>query len=59
MQDIFIFEQVGVDGQGRAYGRHIATGIRPTVVDRLKASGCNLDLSIFERQVLCVDEEDD
>ena len=56
MQDIFAFEQLGVDQKGQAYGRHVATGIRPTVVERLKAAGCRLDMALFERQVLCADE---
>jgi len=56
MQDIFTFEQLGVDQKGQAYGRHMATGIRPTVVERLKAAGCRLDMALFERQVLCADE---
>ncbi|UCG33338.1 MAG: CpaF family protein [Phycisphaerales bacterium] len=57
MQDIFVFEQIGVDKRGRAYGRHVATGIRPTVLERLKTCGCNVDTSVFERQVLCADED--
>ncbi len=54
MQDIFKFEQVGLDEQGRAYGNFIATGIRPGFLERLKASGCPVDPSVFERQVFPV-----
>ncbi len=57
MQDIFKFEQIGVSSKGRAFGRFIATGLRPTVLDRIKAAGCDIDPSIFEDRVLAVDEE--
>jgi pilus assembly protein CpaF len=57
MQEIFKFEQVGIDGTGKAYGRFIATGLRPSFLDRLKYSGVNLDPSIFERRVLLADEQ--
>jgi len=56
MQEIFKFEQVGVDGSGKAHGRFVATGLRPKHLDRLKAAGCNLDTGLFERQVLSTDE---
>ncbi|OWY73348.1 pilus assembly protein CpaF [cyanobacterium TDX16] len=55
MQEIFKFEQVGVDAAGRAHGRFVATGLRPSFLDRLKAAGVALDPSIFERQVLSTD----
>jgi len=58
MQDIFAFEQLGIDGDGRAYGQIVATGIRPSFMDRLKASGCSIDPSLFDRQILLVDKED-
>ncbi|MCG3136432.1 MAG: hypothetical protein HJJLKODD_00265 [Phycisphaerae bacterium] len=54
MQDLFKFEQQGVDENGKAYGQFISSGIRPGFLDRLKAAGCPIDPSIFERQVLPV-----
>jgi len=57
MQDIFQFEQQGIDGTGKAYGRIVATGIRPTFLDRLKSSGCHINPALFERQVLMSDHE--
>ena len=57
MQDIFKFEQKGVDSSGKAYGDIVATGIRPTFLDRLKQSGCNVEPHLFERQVLMSDRE--
>jgi len=56
MQDIFVFEQTGVTPTGRARGQFIATGIRPSFLDRLKTSGCELDPDLFQRQVLMTDE---
>ena len=56
MQEIFKFEQLGVDGAGRAHGRFVATGLRPSFLDRLKAAGVALDPSLFERQVLSTDQ---
>jgi len=58
MQDLFCFEQDGIDGNGKAYGRMVATGLRPTFLDRLKASGCNISPALFERQVLMSDRND-
>jgi len=58
MQDIFQFEQVGIDTSGKAYGRIVATGIRPTFLDRLKSCGCDISPSLFERQVLVSDKEE-
>ena len=55
MQEIFKFEQLGVDSTGKAHGRFVATGLRPNFIDRLKAAGANLDMSLFERQVLSTD----
>jgi len=56
MQDIFAFEQLGVDGHGRAFGQFVATGIRPSFLSRLESSGCGLNPSLFTRQVLLTDE---
>ncbi|RMG50660.1 MAG: CpaF family protein [Acidobacteria bacterium] len=47
MQDIFTFERVGVDSEGRVLGRHRATGIRPRFADRLRRYGYELPSSLF------------
>jgi pilus assembly protein CpaF len=39
MQDIFTFEQTGVDDDGNVLGRLRPTGIRPKCLDRLAAQG--------------------
>jgi len=56
MQEIFKFEQLGIDDSGMAYGQFIATGLRPGFLDRLKYSGVELDPAMFERRVLAADK---
>ena len=48
MQEIFAFEKLGVTQDGRVIGRFRATGVRPKVCDRLKASGVHLAADMFE-----------
>jgi pilus assembly protein CpaF len=57
MQDIFKFEQLGIDDAGKAYGQFVATGIRPGFLERLKTSGCPVDSGVFERQVFPVNSD--
>ena len=57
MQDIFAFEQLGLDSQGMAYGHFVATGIRPAFLEQLETSGCKLDSSMFTRKVLMSDTD--
>jgi len=52
LQDIFFYQQEGVDEHGRAYGKFIATGIRPTFMPRLEAAGIRLPASIFRQRVM-------
>src|ERR1043165_4539729 len=47
MQDIFKYNQEGVDERGRAVGHFMATGIRPTFMSRLESSGVRLPSSAF------------
>lgn len=48
MQDIFEFEQTGVDSNGKVIGHHRATGAIPTFSEEIGAHGLELDLSIFQ-----------
>jgi pilus assembly protein CpaF len=48
MQDIFVFEKVGVSEAGRVSGRFRATGIRPKFAERLKTSGFSLPPAMFQ-----------
>jgi pilus assembly protein CpaF len=47
MQDIFTFEQTGVDEDGRVEGRLRPTGIRPRCMERLQAHGFTMDSDAF------------
>ena len=48
MQDIFVFEKLGVDEDGRVRGRFRATGIRPKCSERFTTSGIQLPAQMFE-----------
>jgi pilus assembly protein CpaF len=48
MQEIFVYEKMGVTQDGKAIGRFRATGVRPKVCERLKASGIHLPADMFE-----------
>ena len=48
MQDIFVFEKLGVDEDGRVRGRFRATGIRPKCSERFTTSGIHLPAQMFE-----------
>jgi pilus assembly protein CpaF len=55
MQDIFKFNQDGVDERGRASGHFMATGIRPTFMTRLESSGVRLPSSAFRERIMLRD----
>ncbi len=46
-QDIFLFEQTGVDENGKIVGRLKATGIRPKFATKFQEFGINLPHNIF------------
>ena len=48
MQDIFTFEQRGLDVRGRVLGRMVPTGSVPTFVEEMKTRGIQIDHSIFD-----------
>jgi transcriptional regulator with XRE-family HTH domain len=47
MQDIFVYEQSGVDERGRLVGRLRPTGIRPKFIEKFEANGIYLPPSVF------------
>jgi pilus assembly protein CpaF len=47
-QDIFLFEQEGIEREGRVVGYHHATGVRPKFTDRLIRAGVSLPSELFE-----------
>ncbi len=52
LQDIFKFSQTGIDPQGNATGHFEACGVRPQVLDRLKAHGSEMPDAMFQRRIL-------
>ena len=47
-QDIFVFEQQGVDQEGRVRGFYRATGVRPKFSERLQQAGIGLGAELFD-----------
>ena len=48
MQEIFRFEQTGVDADGKVLGYFCATGVRPRFADRLRLFGAAVSESAFD-----------
>ena len=48
MQEIFLFEKLGLTQDGKVIGRFRATGVRPKCCERLKACGVHLPPDMFE-----------
>src|SRR5262249_34949554 len=46
-QDIFVFEQRGIDENGRVLGGHRPTGLRPRFAERLAQAGVRLREDVF------------
>ena len=51
MQDIFVFDRLGIDEAGKVRGMFRATGIRPKFAERLATGGCKLRPGLFESRV--------
>ena len=51
-QEIFVYQQTGLDVDGKAVGRFCTTGVRPAFASRLKASGVELPSNLFQQRVL-------
>jgi pilus assembly protein CpaF len=47
LQDIFAFEQYGLDENGKVIGKLIPTGVRPKFYERLESAGINIPSSVF------------
>jgi pilus assembly protein CpaF len=52
MQDIFEFQQTGLDENRVAQGRFVCNGIRPVILAKLQACGVPVPVELFERRVL-------
>jgi pilus assembly protein CpaF len=48
LQEIFSFEQTGVDRDGRVRGRFVSRGIRPKFIDKFKAFGIPIPNELFD-----------
>ncbi len=48
LQEIFLFQQTGLDEERKVHGQFKATGVRPKFVERFKALGIVCDPSIFD-----------
>ncbi len=48
LQEIFFFEQTGIDADGRVKGRFRASGIRPRFVEKFKALSLPIPHDLFE-----------
>src|SRR5207248_3152590 len=51
MQDIFVFQRLGIDENCKVRGMFRATGIRPKFADRLATAGCRLRPALFESRM--------
>ena len=49
LQDIYIFKQEGFNERGEVIGNHIATGIVPVFLSKIKAMGENIPANVFQR----------
>ncbi len=48
MQDLFEFQQTGIDERGKVAGRFVPTGAMPTFYENLKSRGLHIDPSVFD-----------
>ncbi len=48
LQDIFKFEQTGLNAKGKITGRYVFAGVRPKAVDKLAAKSIKIPPSLFQ-----------
>jgi pilus assembly protein CpaF len=51
-QEVFAYQQQGLDEAGRARGRFVATGVRPVFAARLETAGLHPPAQLFAQRVL-------
>ncbi|MGA3089841.1 MAG: CpaF family protein [Terriglobales bacterium] len=51
MQDVFVFERVGIDESGKVRGAFRSTGHPPHFAERLATAGCRLSPALFESRM--------
>jgi pilus assembly protein CpaF len=47
LQDVFLFQQTGVDARGKVQGQMVSTGLRPHFMQRFESAGIHLPADIF------------
>ncbi|WP_082306810.1 CpaF family protein [Bacillus sp. FJAT-27245] len=47
LQDIFVYQQTGVDASGKYIGKLVPTGVRPKFYERLENSGIHIPPNVF------------
>jgi len=52
LQDIYKYQQEGIDESGKAFGHFECTGVRPTFMPKLEAAGVRLPASAFRQRVM-------
>jgi pilus assembly protein CpaF len=50
MQEIFKYEQYGLDDNGKVIGKHVCTGVRPRFAEACRAKGVDLPNEIFDKK---------
>jgi len=50
LQELFVFQQTGLDENRKVRGRFKATGVRPTFFERIAAKGVTLPADLFDPQ---------
>jgi pilus assembly protein CpaF len=50
LEEIFSFEQTGLDEEGKVKGRFRAKGVRPRFVDRFRATGIPIPYGLFDSE---------
>src|SRR5215510_1272965 len=51
MQDLFVFDRLGIDESGKVRGMFRATGVRPKFAERLATAGCRLRPALCESRL--------
>jgi pilus assembly protein CpaF len=47
LQDVFLFNQRGVDANGKVIGAHEPTGLRPKCLEVLESRGATVNANLF------------
>ncbi len=47
LQDVFRFEQTGLDQKGKVVGQFVFTGVKPRFIEKLKNHGIDIPMSLF------------